>query len=131
MNPQKPRTNTKIVARIAGAHCGSRLCSVSIQALGPEGDPVRSLLPSQFILWADRNLVTDYDVIGHVNVECLFVGFALCPGQGISGELLSSAEEAVLGCLNLKARKDQWALAKFVSTREQPNAAAVSGVEQT
>jgi hypothetical protein len=103
---------------------------VSIQALGPEGEPMRGLVPGQFILWEDRNLVTDYEVIEHVNAELLAVGFALCPGAGISGELMQSAEQAVLGCLNLKVSEHHWALAKFVSSREPPAAAGVPAAAQ-
>ena len=98
---------------------GGRL-SLSIQALGPEGDSMRALRPDQFILWEDQNLVMDYEVMEHANGGWLAVGFALCAGGDISGELLQSAEEAVLGCLTLKTKEHSWALAKFVSTGEQP-----------
>jgi HEAT repeat protein len=112
-------------------HGASQRRLVSLQALGPEGDPMRGLLGSQFILWANQKLVTDYEVIEHVNTESLGVGFALCQGAGISGDLLKSAGEAVLGCLPLKAPQHHWALAKFVSTRVQPAGGGVSAPEET
>jgi hypothetical protein len=94
--------------------------SVSIQALGPEGDPMPGLRPGQFIVWENQTLIMDYEVIEQVNTKWLAVGFALCPGGEISEEVLQCAEEAVLGCLILKTKEHPWALAKFVSTGEPP-----------
>jgi HEAT repeats len=104
--------------------------SASIQALGPGGEPLPGLLPSRFILWEGQNMVTQYEVIEHVNVEPRGIGFALCPEHGVSDEMLKFANEALLGCLKLKPQDHQWAIAKFVSIQEQPAAEGAPAVAQ-
>jgi hypothetical protein len=93
-------------------------CRQYIQAFRPEGEPLRGLAPIQFILWQDQKLVTNYQAIERDITEPLGVGFVLCQDSGISGEVLKSAEEAVLGCLVLKRPVHRWAFGKFASIRE-------------
>ena len=90
-------------------------CRQFIQAIGPEGEPMRGLAPGQFILWQDQKLVTNYQAIERDITEPLRVGFVLCQDGGISGDVLKSAEEAVLGCLVLKRPVHRWAFGRFAS----------------
>ena len=95
-----------------------------IQAFGPEGEPMRGLVPGQFILWQGQKLVADYQALECDITQPLGVGFVLCLEGGISREILKIAEEAVLGCLLSKRPEHRWAFGKFASTREAPAAAS-------
>ena len=56
-----------------------------------------------------------YQAIERDITEPLRVGFVLCQDGGISGDVLKSAEEAVLGCLVLKRPVHRWAFGRFAS----------------
>jgi len=86
-----------------------------IQALGPDGNPMRGLRESQFILWEGQRLAIDYEVTERNTSEVLAVGFALCRDNVISEGTLKIAREAVLGCLEQKRPEHHWAIAQFVT----------------
>src|SRR5207237_3977275 len=86
------------------------------QALGPDGEMLRGLSPTQFILWQGETQVNQYEVIEQNTAGRLAVGFSLSCEKQISDEIHNSAQEAVRACLLLKRADHYWALAKFVST---------------
>jgi HEAT repeat protein len=92
------------VLRTAGARGEDR--TVWMQALRPDGAPVRGLVSSNFILWDNQKLVTEYELIEQDTSERLGVGFVLCR---------EGAETALVECLERKPPEHLWTIAKFIS----------------
>jgi hypothetical protein len=95
---------------------------------GPDGvQPVNGLRPTQFILYEDSRVVTQYEVREQPRVEGLSIAFAL-PRIAEKNHLFhAQCEAAFQAALAHKRKFDGWLTLKYLCEKERPAAAVSAG----